>query len=127
MRSPTSPPLKNQLIRSLTGTTSDSKFISEIVNLGLEELGYAPISTKQLSPVLRVYAISQNQADFTANFWEKLNDQLFKQSNRDETLRQVGTVVSPALQGYQIDRKTAEKYKIKTLDQLRDPQICKAI
>ncbi len=120
---PSSP--NNQWIRPVTGTTPLSQFISEIVNLGLEELGYSVATPKPLNPVLQYYAISQNQADFTANHWEKLQIQSFKNSDKDEKLTKVGTVVNSALQGYQIDRKTANQYQIKSLDQLRDPEIAK--
>ncbi|MGB3532331.1 MAG: glycine betaine/L-proline ABC transporter substrate-binding protein ProX [Microcoleaceae cyanobacterium] len=125
MNSPDYSTSKTQIIRPLTGTTTYSQFISDIVNLGLEELGYSLTSTQQLNPVLQYYAISQNQADFTPNSWEKLQIQLLKNSEQQKSLKQVGSIVSPALQGYQIDRKTAEKYQIHTLDQLQNPEIAK--
>jgi glycine betaine/proline transport system substrate-binding protein len=125
MRSPNVSPQNPQFIQPLTGTTTYSQFISEIINIGLEELGYSLASTKQLNPVLQYYALSENQADFTANSWEKMHMDALNKSEFRDKLTTVGTVVNSALQGYQIDRKTAEKYQIQTLDQLQDPAIAK--
>ncbi|MGB3401288.1 MAG: glycine betaine/L-proline ABC transporter substrate-binding protein ProX [Microcoleaceae cyanobacterium] len=121
----TLPPQNYQLIQPLTGTTTYSQFISEIINIGLDKLGYSLASPQQLNPVLQYYALSQNQADFTANSWEKMHTIALNKSEFKDQLETVGTVVNSALQGYQIDQKTAEKYQIKTLDQLQDPAIAK--
>ena len=119
-------PGEGVIVRSGSGTTTSSQFITQVVNLGLENLGYNIKAQQQLSsiPALHV-AVSQGDVDFSASYWEKLNKVLFQKNGGEEKLKRVGTIMPNTLQGYQIDKKTADEYNISNLEQFKDPKIAK--
>ncbi len=112
-------------IRSVAGTTEVSIFLNQIVNLGLEQLGYQVEPPKQLETTTALFALNNGDVDFSANYWEKLQQQAFKNSHSEGKLKPVGAIVTNAVQGYQIDQRTAQKYNITNLEQLKDPEIAK--
>ena len=117
-------PGKGVTISSGSGTTTSSQFIEQVVNLGLENLGYEIKDQQQLSSIPAMHiAVSHGNLDFSASYWEQLNKVLFQKNGGEEKLKRVGTIVSNALQGYQIDKKTADEYNITNLEQLKDPEI----
>ncbi|WP_229419066.1 MULTISPECIES: glycine betaine/L-proline ABC transporter substrate-binding protein ProX [Moorena] len=118
-------PGKGVKVRSTYGYLADSQFMTHIVNTALEKLGYEIEKPKQLQPTTSHIALGNNDLDFTANHWEKLHTEFFEKNGGDKKLERVGVIVSDLLQGYQIDKKTAEKYKITNLEQLKDPKIAK--
>lgn len=103
----------------------EGKFVEEIVSLALAELGYQMAEFKQLEPPLIHTAISQGDLDYFSGYWHILFEDFFQASGGEDQLERVGTLVPNVLQGYQIDKKTAEKYNITNLAQLKDPEIAK--
>ncbi len=106
-----------------SGVSTYGIFVTEVMNIGLEELGYQTKPIKQLDvPIVHV-AVSNGDLDFYGDHWEKLHNKFFIENGGEEKFQRVGTVIVDALQGYQIDKKTADKYKITSLEQLKNPQI----
>lgn len=101
---------------------SEGLFQQEVVNIALEKLGYE-LEVKQLEPPTLHLALGNGDLDFFCAHWEKLYQELFEKSGGDEKLERVGVIVNNTLQGYQIDKKTADQYKITNLEQLKDPKI----
>lgn len=118
-------PAKGRKVRPAIDTSEHSIFLSEIINFGLEKLGYQVEKTKQMETFNGYFALSNGDADFLASTWEKLDRQLFEKSGGEEKLEKVGTLVSGIVQGYQIDLKTAREYNITNIEQLKDPEIAK--
>ncbi|HBE16525.1 MAG TPA: proline/glycine betaine ABC transporter substrate-binding protein ProX [Cyanobacteria bacterium UBA11149] len=118
-------PGKGIKIRPSCGPAQISRFIGEIVNLGLSQLGYEVENLKQLAPAALHVALSNGDLDIFAGHREKMQAGLFKKSGGDEKLEQVGEIVSNVFLGYQIDKKTAESAKITNFSQLKDPKIAK--
>ncbi len=112
-------------VRSSSDTTTEGLFLTEIVNIGLEKLGYETEAIKQLSIPLAHTGVSNGDLELYGYHWEKLQTQFFEQSGGDQKLKRVGLLVPNVLQGYKIDQKTAEQYNISTIDQLKDPEIAK--
>ncbi len=112
-------------VRSSTGTSSEGLFMTEIINIGLEKLGYQTTEIKQLTPPIYYTAVSNGDLDFMGATWEKLHAGLYENSGGDQKLERIGIVMANGLQGYQIDKKTADQYNISSLDQLQDPEIAK--
>ena len=54
-----------------------------------------------------------------------MHNTFFENNGGDRKLQRVGVIVENALQGYLIDKKTAEQYNISNLEQLKDPEIAK--
>ena len=111
-------------VRPGSGTTVTGQFISEILIIGLEKLGYKVEELKQLNTTALFLALGNDEIDVTpilekvyANFFEKAGG---------EKIQVVGMFAgSDILQGYSIDQKTAEQYKITNLVQLKDPKLAK--
>jgi len=119
-------PGKGVMVHAGSGTTTSSWFLTQVVNLGLENLGYNIKEQQQLSSVPALHiAVSQGNLDFYSSYWERLNKVLFQKNGGEEKLERVGTIVPNTLQGYQIDKKTADQYNITNLEQLQDPEIAK--
>jgi len=101
----------------------EERFQTEIVNIGLEKLGYRINNMRELEPAVIHTDLAQQGLDYTAAHWEQSGRQFYLNSGGDEKLEKVGVIVDDAIQGYLIDRATAEEYNITNLEQLQDPEI----
>ncbi|NEP62520.1 MAG: ABC transporter permease subunit, partial [Symploca sp. SIO2G7] len=118
-------PGKGAMVNSGFGTTTSSWFLTEVLNQGLSNLGYN-IKEQQLNSVPAMHiGIVQGDLDFFGSHWETMHEPFFQKNGGEEKLERVGTIVSNTLQGYQIDKKTADEYNITNLEQLQDPKIAK--
>ncbi|NEO25331.1 MAG: glycine betaine/L-proline ABC transporter substrate-binding protein ProX [Kamptonema sp. SIO4C4] len=117
-----SPSTETVVVRPAYGTLEEL-FQTEIVNLGLEELGYNVIAGSELEYDIIHEAIASHYLDFTASHWQPLHNEYFQENGGTQTMERVGVVVADARQGYLIDQKTAQTYNITSLEQLQDPQL----
>ncbi|WP_293089679.1 glycine betaine/L-proline ABC transporter substrate-binding protein ProX [Okeania sp. SIO3B5] len=116
-------PGKGVKVSSGSSITTYAAFLTEVINIGLEKLGYQTEAVKQLSvPVVHI-SVSNGELDFYTDHWEKLQNKFFIENGGEDKFQRVGIIVDNALQGYQIDKKTADKYKITSLEQLKNPKI----
>jgi len=100
-------------------------FQTEIINIGLEKLGYQVERGVQLPPTSMHVAVANGDVDYAANHWDPLQKTFFENAGGDEKLSREGELVDNALQGYAIDKKTADKYNITNLSDLKNPEIAK--
>ncbi|MGD1856350.1 MAG: glycine betaine/L-proline ABC transporter substrate-binding protein ProX [Leptolyngbyaceae cyanobacterium] len=98
-------------------------FQTEVINIGLERLGYTIEQPKELEYATMHVDIANGGIDYTAAHWERLHQEFFVNSGGEEKLERTGVYISNVLQGYKIDKATAEEYNITSLDQLKDPEI----
>lgn len=101
----------------------EEKFQTEIINMALEELGYEVTQAKELEYATMHTDIANGGIHFTTVHWEKLHSDFYTNSGGDEKLERMGVFVDNVLQGYSIDKATAEEYGITNLEQLKDPEI----
>ena len=122
-----SPQTASQGKRVRSGYTplKEEQFQTEIVNLGLEALGYQIDPPKQLEALTLHLAVGRGDLDYTSIYWEKNQQPFFERSGGNRTLDVVGVLVPDLVQGYQIDKKTADQYNITHIDQLKDPELAK--
>lgn len=118
-------PGQGVIIRSANNGLLESQFRSEIVNIGLEQLGYQIEKPKALDYNVMLIAIANGDLDYTPGHVERLHKTFFENAGGQEKLERIGTIYSPLLQGYKIDKKTADQYNITNLEQLQDPEIAK--
>lgn len=104
---------------------AEEHFRGQIAMAGLRELGYEVEDPKITAYPAMMVALSYGDADFTVHFWDKLHDSFYQKVGGDETLVKVGHVIPEVIQGYLIDKKTAEAYDIDSLDDLKNPEIAK--
>ncbi len=110
-------------VRPAYGGLPEESFRAEIVKIGLEKLGYELEPIKAVDYTAKLLAIANGELDYTVTHWEKNHQAFFERSGGQDKLERVGTIIPQMLQGYQIDRKTADKYKITNIEQLQQPEI----
>jgi glycine betaine/proline transport system substrate-binding protein len=105
----------------------EEQFQYEVLIAGLEELGYdvKPILHMSGEVVTSHLAVGRGDADFYAVHWDPLHTEFYQKAGGGDTMLRVGELTPGALQGYLIDKKTAEKHDITNLGQLKDPDIAK--
>ena len=118
-------PGKGVNVQSAHSSLLEERFQTEIINIGLRKLGYKTSEPKQIEPTTFHLALGQGDLDYTAVHWEKGHKSFFEKGGGEEKLEKVGVLTPDLLNGYQIDKKTAEKYNITNLAQLKDPKIAK--
>ena len=102
------------------------RLIAEVVNIGLSKLGYDVQELKQISSAALLYAaLSSDDLDFTPTDSERSYAKFYENSGGDAKFERLGTINENFFQGYQIDKKTADQYKITNIGQLKDPKIAK--
>ncbi len=100
-------------------------FISEIYRQMVAELGYSMAKPIVLSGPTPYPAVAQGDTDFFVNAWFPLNSKPYETVKDDAVV--VGEVAHKgAIQGFMVDKKSAEKYHIKTLDDFKRPEVAKA-
>lgn len=103
--------------------TLEERFQTEVVNIALEELGY------EIQPMLEVdytalfLDMANENITYTPAHWSVNQKALFENSGGDEALEKTGSIVDDSLQGYMIDKATADEYGITSIEQLADPEI----
>ncbi|MDJ0615756.1 MAG: glycine betaine/L-proline ABC transporter substrate-binding protein ProX [Calothrix sp. MO_192.B10] len=112
-------------VQSAHSSLLEERFQTEIVNIGLRKLGYKTPEPQQIEPTTMHLALGQGDLDYTGVHWEKGHESFFEKGGGQKKLEKVGVLTSNVLQGYQIDKKTADKYDITSLAQLKDPEIAK--
>lgn len=104
---------------------AEERFRGEVAMAGLRELGYEVKEPKETEYATMMVALSYGDADFTVHLWDKLHDTFYQKVGGDDTLVKAGDVIPGVLQGYLIDKKTAEAHNIKYLTDLKKPEIAK--
>jgi glycine betaine/proline transport system substrate-binding protein len=100
-------------------------FHAEIYKQALEELGYSVSDVTTLDNPPFYTSVAQGDIDLWVNGWFPLHNTY--ESTFANGAEKVGYVAKGgALQGYLVDRKTAEELDIKTLDDFRRDEVKKA-
>jgi len=118
-------PGKGVTVQPLKSSLAEEAFQTLLVSRALEKLGYDVLPMKDLEPATEHLAIANGDATFMANHWSLLHADFYKNSGGDEKLSRRGVYSDGAVQGYLIDKKTADQYNITRIDQLKDPAIAK--
>ena len=118
-------PGKGAKVRGTYPGVAQVLFQLNVVLEGLKKLGYEIEPITELEMVTMHVAVAQGDADLLANHWEPIHNHLYEKVGGENTVAKVGVIIEGALQGYLIDKATADKYGIKSIDQLKDPEIAK--
>jgi glycine betaine/proline transport system substrate-binding protein len=109
----------------LKSSIAEETFQTLLVMKGLERLGYEVEPIKEIEYAAGHVAIGNGDATFMADHWDPLHIDFYKKAGGDEKLYREGVYAPGALQGYLIDKKTADAYGITNLGQFKDPEIAK--
>jgi glycine betaine/proline transport system substrate-binding protein len=118
-------PGKGITVKPVQSTITEETFQTLLVSRALEKLGYTVDKPGEVDYNVAYTSIASGDATFLATNWQPLHDDMYKAAGGDNKFYREGTFVTGAAQGYLIDKKTADKYKIKSIDQLKDPKIAK--
>ncbi|MGD1713823.1 glycine betaine/L-proline ABC transporter substrate-binding protein ProX [Dapis sp. BLCC M172] len=112
-------------IRTANSTWIQELFQTYIVNIGLEKLGYNVEKPKQIEYPPIYISIANGDLDYSSVYYDPQHQEYFDNSGGKEKLETVGILTPNGIQRYEIDKKTADKYKITNIEQLKDPKIAK--
>ena len=118
-------PGKGITVQPLQSSIVEETFQTLLVSRALEKLGYTVQPIKEIEYATAHVAIANGDATFMADHWDPLHSDFYKNAGGDAKLSRTGTYSQNAAQGYLIDKKTADKYKITHIDQLKDPKLAK--
>ena len=122
-------PGKGVKVHSMHSPISEEKFQTVIINEALKALGYDILPIDEVAYAVIYQTIAQNKSSkevyYTSVNWTPLHEAMFEKAGGEKTMYRKGTYVSGCAQGYLIDKKTAEKYHIKYINDLKDPKIAK--
>jgi len=118
-------PGKGVSVQPLKSSIAEETFQTLLVMKALEKLGYDVKPIKEIEYAAGHIAIGNGDATFLADHWDPLHIDFYNKAGGDEKLYREGVYASGALQGYLIDKKTADKYNITNISQLKDPKIAK--
>ncbi|WP_335340016.1 glycine betaine/L-proline ABC transporter substrate-binding protein ProX [Sedimenticola selenatireducens] len=118
-------PGKGVEVQPLKSSIAEETFQTLVVMKALEALGYEVKPIKEIEYAAGHIAIANGDATFLADHWDPLHVDFYNKAGGDEKLYREGVYSGGALQGYLIDNKTADKYGIKNVAQLKDPKIAK--
>lgn len=118
-------PGKGVTVQPLKSSIAEETFQTLLVTKALERLGYAIKPIKEVEYATAFVALANGDGTFLADYWDPLHNDFYKRAGGDAKLCTKGVYSPGALQGYLIDKATAEKYKITDIGQLKDPELAK--
>ncbi|KIY41735.1 glycine/betaine ABC transporter substrate-binding protein [Pseudomonas sp. 10-1B] len=118
-------PGKGIAVVPIKSTDQGIAFQNQLVVRGLKDLGYDVKEAKEVEYATAHIAIANGDATFLAGSWEPLHNDFYEKSGGDSKLTRKGDLSANALQGYLIDKVTADKYGITNISQLKDPAVAK--
>lgn len=118
-------PGRGVTVQPIKSSIAEETFQTLIVMKALEELGYDVQPIKEIEYATGHVALANGDATFMADHWDPLHIDFYVNAGGDAKLYREGVYSPGALQGYLIDRKTAEAHGITSIAQLKDPAIAK--
>lgn len=118
-------PGKGVKVVPLQSNLVEETFQTLLVTRALEQLGYDVAPIKEVAYPTAHIAVANGDATFIANHWNPHHAEFYKAAGGDAKLSRKGVYAAGAAQGYMIDKKTADTYKITHLSQLTDPKLAK--
>ena len=112
-------------VQPLKSSIAEETFQTLLVMKALTHLGYDVQPIREVEYPAAHLAISNADATFMANHWDPLHGDYYKNSGGDAKLWRDNAYSSDAIQGYLIDKKTADAHGITNLRQLSDPAIAR--
>ncbi|MDW5443118.1 glycine betaine/L-proline ABC transporter substrate-binding protein ProX [Polaromonas sp. SM01] len=118
-------PGKGIKVQPLQSALGEETFQTLLVSRALEKLGYDVQAIKEVEYPTAHLAVANGDATFIANHWNPHHAEFYKSAGGDAKMTRKGIYSAGAVQGYMIDKKTADQYNITRIDQLTDPALAK--
>jgi len=118
-------PGEGVVVQPLKSSVAEETFQTLLVMKALQRLGYDVKPIKEIEYAAAHVAVANGDGTFLADHWDPLHTDFYVNAGGDAKLYRKGVYSSGALQGYLIDKKTAVKYHITNIAQLRDPKLAR--
>ncbi len=118
-------PGKGVVVKPVQSTLAEESFQTELVNRALTALGYDVQPTAEVDYNVAYTSIAAGDATYMAVNWEPLQVDMYNNAGGGQKFYREGVYITNAAQGYLIDKKTADRYKIHDISQLKDPKLAK--
>ena len=118
-------PGKGIKVQALKSSLAEETFQTLLVNRALAKLGYDVQPIKEVEYPTMHIALANGDATFMADHWNPQHADYFKNAGGKDKLSREGVYSNNAAQGYLMDKKTADAYKITNIGQLKDPKLAK--
>nr|WP_245597906.1 glycine betaine/L-proline ABC transporter substrate-binding protein ProX [Ottowia thiooxydans] len=118
-------PGKGVRVQPLKSSIAEETFQTLLVMKALEKLGYEVQPIREVEYPTAHLAIANGDATFMADHWDPMHNDFYKNSGGDAKLWRDNTYVADNIQGYLVDKKTADEHKITNMSQLADRAIAK--
>jgi glycine betaine/proline transport system substrate-binding protein len=112
-------------VQPLKSSIAEETFQTLLVMRGLERLGYDVKPIKEIEYATAHVAIANGDGTFLADHWDPLHKDFFEKAGGEEKIFREGVYSGGALQGYLIDKKTADAHNITNISQMKSPEIAK--
>ena len=112
-------------VQPVKSSVAEELFQHIVVFKALRALGYEVLPYKEVDYPTAYMSIANGDATFIATHWNPLHADYYKNAGDDAKLFRKGIFSANAAQGYLIDKKTADAYKITNIGQLKDPELAK--
>jgi len=112
-------------VQPIQSGIAEDTFQTLLVGRALQRLGFDVLPIKEIEPATGHLAVANGDATFLADHWAPMHADFYNNVGGDAKLFRKGTYSGNAVQGYLIDKKTADRYKITNLGQLKDPRLAR--
>ncbi|NCB60519.1 MAG: proline/glycine betaine ABC transporter substrate-binding protein ProX [Gammaproteobacteria bacterium] len=118
-------PGKGISVQPIQSTIAEESFQTLLVSKMLKKLGYDVKPAQDVDYNVGYTSVANGDGTFLTFNWSPLHDDKYAKAGGDNKFYRQNVYVSGAAQGYLIDKKTAEQYKITNIAQLKDPTLAK--
>ncbi len=101
----------------------EEQFMTEVINIGLEELGYELDESQQADYSALFVSLANGDLDYTPAYWEPIHIDFFENAGGEESMERLGEIFPDGPQGYMVDLNTSNEYDFTSLEQLQDPEL----
>ncbi|HHY6926594.1 glycine betaine/L-proline ABC transporter substrate-binding protein ProX [Burkholderia ambifaria] len=116
-------PGKGKTIRYSQGDSFGGNYVAtQIVMAAMKRLGYE-VKLTTMNTTLFFQAVAQGDEDLATDVNFPQRELAFRAVEKDAQIVGSGMIVGGGINGYLIDKKTADAYKITNLAQLKDPKL----
>lgn len=118
-------PGKGVRVLPLKSSIAEETFQTLLVMKALEKLGYEVEPISEVEYPTAHLAIANGDATFLTDHWDPMHNDFYSNSGGDAKLWRDNTYIGDNIQGYLVDKKTADAHNITNMSQLADPEIAK--
>lgn len=98
------------------------KFFHDITYRALEKMGYEVARPEEAEYATIHIAVANRDVDFTASHWNVLHKALYDEAGGAGKMTKVGTLITGAVQGYLVDKKSYDA-GVKSLEDFKKPDV----